>query len=348
MKIGIMTFHWATNYGAVLQAYCLQEYLREQGHDVEIINYKPMQYDFSWKKILRHPGMLRIIRKLLINNKKESQLISFRIERLNMTERFYFNNELSKLTNLYDVVITGSDQILNASFATKGENGHPSSAYFLSFASHNCKKIGYAVSFGCSAYPDKAKTIVQPWIQQLDSISVREDTGMDILEDFAYQGYKQVVPDPTILLGKQLYDKLSIEIPLEKEDYICVYMLRRRIKINGNVKYIDEWHEPLSMEQWLYTISHAKKLITNSYHGMIMAILAHVPFVAIVETGKGVGMNDRFLTLLNKLGLEDRIATSIAEVELLFNREINFKEIDNALEKYQKVGVEYIKRELSM
>ena len=125
-------------------------------------------------------------------------------------------------------------------------------------------------------------------------------------------------------------------------------MLRRRIKINGNVKYIDEWHEPLSMEQWLYTISHAKKLITNSYHGMIMAILAHVPFVAIVETGKGVGMNDRFLTLLNKLGLEDRIATSIAEVELLFNREINFKEIDNALEKYQKVGVEYIKRELSM
>lgn len=55
MKIGIMTFHWATNYGAVLQAYCLQEYLREQGHDVEIINYKPMQYDFSWKKYLGTP-----------------------------------------------------------------------------------------------------------------------------------------------------------------------------------------------------------------------------------------------------------------------------------------------------
>lgn len=29
-KIGILTFHWSTNYGAILQAYCLQEYLREQ------------------------------------------------------------------------------------------------------------------------------------------------------------------------------------------------------------------------------------------------------------------------------------------------------------------------------
>ena len=65
-------------------------------------------------------------------------------------------------------------------------------------------------------------------------------------------------------------------------------------------------------------------------------------------TRKNLGMNDRFLTLLNKLGLEDRIATSIAEAELVFNREINFKKIDNALENYQKVGVEYIKRELSM
>ena len=41
MKIGILTFHWATNYGAVLQCYALQEYLRDQGHVVEIINYKP-------------------------------------------------------------------------------------------------------------------------------------------------------------------------------------------------------------------------------------------------------------------------------------------------------------------
>ena len=30
MKIGILTFHCAHNYGAVLQAFCLQEKLKKQ------------------------------------------------------------------------------------------------------------------------------------------------------------------------------------------------------------------------------------------------------------------------------------------------------------------------------
>lgn len=68
MKIGILTFHWATNYGAVLQCYALQEYLREQGHDVEIINYKPWHFDF-WAKYVRRPWLLKDLRKDLIARK---------------------------------------------------------------------------------------------------------------------------------------------------------------------------------------------------------------------------------------------------------------------------------------
>ena len=40
MKIGIITFHRAANYGAVLQAYALQFYLTEKGNEVEIIDYR--------------------------------------------------------------------------------------------------------------------------------------------------------------------------------------------------------------------------------------------------------------------------------------------------------------------
>ena len=39
-KIGILTFHNALNYGAVLQCYALQHYLQEKGHDVEVIDYR--------------------------------------------------------------------------------------------------------------------------------------------------------------------------------------------------------------------------------------------------------------------------------------------------------------------
>jgi hypothetical protein len=48
MKIGILTFHWATNYGAVLQAYALQEFINKMGHQACIINYTP----FTAKKRL--------------------------------------------------------------------------------------------------------------------------------------------------------------------------------------------------------------------------------------------------------------------------------------------------------
>lgn len=68
MKIGILTFHWATNYGAVLQCYALQSYLESMGHDVKVINYKPRQYDDNLYTFLRFRKFLNI--KDYLNNRK--------------------------------------------------------------------------------------------------------------------------------------------------------------------------------------------------------------------------------------------------------------------------------------
>lgn len=40
MKIGILTFHNAINYGGVLQAFALQETLKKEGFNVRIIDYQ--------------------------------------------------------------------------------------------------------------------------------------------------------------------------------------------------------------------------------------------------------------------------------------------------------------------
>ena len=40
MKIGIITFHRAVNYGAVLQAYALQHALEGLGAQAEILDYR--------------------------------------------------------------------------------------------------------------------------------------------------------------------------------------------------------------------------------------------------------------------------------------------------------------------
>lgn len=341
MKIGIMTFHWATNYGAVLQAYALQEYLISKGFSVEIINYKPRRYDYSWLKCLLTPRNLIRIDKIVKTRRKEKLLSVFRMKYLLMTCRYYSISELRERANNYDILISGSDQILNPSFTTTGENG-PTSAYYLDFGG-SAKRIGYAVSFGCVKYPEVALPFAMNWINNFSIIGVREDSGINLLASMGFTGQCDVVPDPTLLIGTTLFKRIGIDVNNRSGDYTCIYMLRREMKVKGNVRYIDEKHRPLSMEDWLKTIVNSKLLITNSYHGMIMAILAHVPFVVMLESGYAQGMNDRFYTLLNKLELEDRIVDfTDNSFDKISSKSIDWKNVDKHIDVFRKEGFSFL------
>ena len=344
MKIGIITFHWATNYGAILQAYALQEYLIGCGYDVEIINYKPKSYDFNWMIFLRHSKALLTFGKRMKVRKKEKLLSLFREKNLKLTKRYYTQNEIEQASFDYDLIISGSDQILNPSFTISGE-GKPTSSYYLSFAKNAKQKMGYAVSFGCVDYPEPAKQYAKQWINNFDKIGVRESTGLKILESLEFKNKGIIVPDPTILMGKELFEKVTVEPPKDVNDYICVYMLRRRIKVkNENVVYIDDNHKPLSLEQWLGCIKNTKAFITNSYHGLIMAILFHIPFVVVLEQKKGVGMNDRFVTLLQKFNLLERISVGdINRYQEIMRKPIHWEEVDVLLKQYSDVGKAFLK-----
>lgn len=332
MKIGILTFHWATNYGAVLQCYALQEYLKEQGHNVEIINYKPWHFDF-WAKYIRRPWLLKNLRKDLIARKKESKLALFRSQYLNMTKRYYSAAQMAKAQMNYDVVISGSDQVLNASFTLYGEN-KPTPAYYLE-AFEKAQRIGYAVSFGCNNYPQDALAYAKQWINNFDKIGVREQTGLDILDSMDFNGIKQIVPDPTILRGRSLFKDIKIE-RYKQRNYICAYILRKHLELPcDNVVYIDDFNNPLPMEQWLGFIAGSKYLITNSYHGMIVAILNHVPFAILADASH---MNDRFYSLLERIGLTDRILNHESDIFKLERSPIDWHSVDEELSKFKQIG----------
>ena len=47
MKVGLITYHSAYNFGSVLQAYATQKIITKLGHRVEIINYRmPSQKNY--------------------------------------------------------------------------------------------------------------------------------------------------------------------------------------------------------------------------------------------------------------------------------------------------------------
>lgn len=340
MKIGILTFHWAANYGGVLQAYALQEYLISKGHIVEIIDYKPFIYEYPLKYIVR-PQLLLNAKSELNLYRKERKLRTFREQYLNLSKHYYKQSLLENEQLNYDVLISGSDQVLNPSFLLRGEFA-PSSAYFLDFQCSSIK-IGYAVSFGCTEYPIKALTLARSAINNFTKIGVRERSGFSLLDQMHYKLSKEVVPDPTILLGKHLFDKINIKRVCEG-DYYCMYVLRKQLSCSlPNLVIMDEAHKPMFMEEWIGAIAYSKGLVTNSYHGMIMAILNHVPFVAILETKKASGMNDRFYTLLTRIGLECRIVNESDDWASLLKKNIDWADVDKRLDEYRGVGKKFLK-----
>lgn len=347
MRIGILTFHWATNYGAILQAYCLQEHIRNQGHQVTIVYYKPRKFEFSWLRIIKHPRLWKGVPRALASRKKEKLLVPFRDKYLKTTNRYYSVNEFGEEIDKFDIFISGSDQVLNPGFTLSGEDGRPSPVYWLGFGSKAAKRLGYAVSFGYEVYPEKAVPVVKPWINGFDVIGVREKSGLQILEQLGYNGPCEILPDPTLLLGKNIFETLGLEMPLKRNDYICVYMLRREVSIKcKDVRYIDEKHHPLTMEEWLKSIMNAGALITNSYHGMIVGLLSHVPFAVLLETEVSCGMNDRFRTLLDRIGLSDHMTTTVENALNIIRQPVDYNEVDLAINNYRMIGVDFLARNI--
>lgn len=347
MKIGVITFHWATNYGAVLQAYALQQFLSDRGNEVDIINYIPRNFKYNFAYFLKHPKQLLRIKSIRKQIIKDKCIDVFRKEMLHLTREVNTEELLEELCSSYDVLISGSDQVLNPSFTLYGEN-KPTSAYYLQFATNKQIKIGYAVSFGCTEYPNDAAEYAKKWIAKFDKIGVRESHGINILSQFNYLKSVEIVPDPTILYGAKLFDKLQLES--SDDTYAYVYMLHNSCidhlvveNLATKVLYADSDVRQCHIEHWISMIKNANVLITNSYHGMIMAIMNHVPFIAIKMESQNSGMNDRFNTLLSQIGLSDRFCRNVStEILAGLNKPINWDLVDEKLSAFRYVGINFL------
>ena len=167
MKIGTITFHWATNYGAVLQAYALQQHLKLNNYETEIINYIPLRV-----KLIQN--IKRIKNQEIHEFIKEIKLKRFIKQSLTLSRKTYYTNScLKKKCHKYDVYICGSDQVWNESFALFAE-GRPTLSYYLNFVKNDKQRISYATSFGTDKLSSKVANLVKPELEKFKSISVRE------------------------------------------------------------------------------------------------------------------------------------------------------------------------------
>ena len=351
MKIGILTFHWATNYGAVLQCYALQTYLESLGHEVKVINYKPKRYDFSLWRFFRYRLFLHT-KSFVLTQIKEKSIRLFRNKYLKLTERVYCREEISSVVKNLDAVITGSDQILNVSFLLHGDAlNRVTPSYYLGF-DYDGKRIGYAVSFGVMEYPQECVEIAKPFMAKFDKISTRETTGVKIVKAMG-RNDAVVVPDPTLLLSSTEYEKLANDSKVNNFPDIYCFFIRhiterkqalKSLKLKGSMLWNNEDGD-YTLEGWLAKIKHANFVITDSFHCMVMCLKLHTPFAVVTELEGNTGMNDRLYTLLGLLDLEYRIVYKgdVSKIIDIVNTDINWDSVDQKLEDYKSIGAEFLK-----
>ncbi|MDE7154146.1 MAG: polysaccharide pyruvyl transferase family protein [Muribaculaceae bacterium] len=346
MKVGIITFHWATNYGAVLQAYALQEAVKSLGHEVEIINYKPRLYNDNLWTFIRFRKFLNF-NKYKIDRSKEQLMESFRKLCLtSRTERYSSLSQLQKNVHDYDVLITGSDQVLNPSFLQSGEWGG-STAYFLNFGGEKVRRLSYAASFGTTDYPELLIKKVKPLIERFHAVSARENSGIEI---FKAMGAKNptVVCDPTLLQNADFYDNIidkEKSFPIKKRGY---FLRNREKKIADVLTRLDvSIFKDEFITDWIASIKKSSHFITNSFHGVVFCLLYHVPFTVVLETLENVEMNDRFYSLLTPLGLTHRMVLESGFSEKDIDFDEDWEQIDRKLESYRRIGWNFLKNNIN-
>lgn len=139
-KIGILTFHRALNYGALLQAYSLQRVLVDNGYDAELIDYRckfiESYYVPWWKKMFISPK--RFVAGIIFNGdilRRRGEFEKFtRTDIAVSSDKYESLMDLSAIQNRYDYFITGSDQVWSPVCAGFDK------AYFLDFVIDNSKK----------------------------------------------------------------------------------------------------------------------------------------------------------------------------------------------------------------
>lgn len=377
MRAGLFTYHFSDNYGALFQAYALRKWLLGRGLKADFINYHPAYVEEGgpldrpwmpslWKKnaTILYLRLTHLGRALFGDRAQHERFESFRRDVLCVAgPRFTRAEDLASALKYFDILLCGSDQIWNPSIQ-RGLDP----VYFLDIPNaDHARKVAYAPSFGRGAIEPQYNAELSNLVDKLDGISVREATGLDVLDAAGIARERaRVVPDPTVLLGN--FDELLGGSIVSDNSVFC-YALRtdevirdiatESARLTGGVlrsprtthqrwRDIGQGITPGPVE-WLQTLARARLVVSNSFHGVALSVVLNRPFIAVGLPGKRASMNARVENLLATVGLTDRILCTPNHVSVreLIDTPINWEEVNHRLAVIRGEAESYLDNQIA-
>lgn len=368
MKVGLITYHSAYNFGSVLQAYATESVLNQLGCETVVLNYRiPFQKKFYGllgygegiiKAPLKKLLMLPLLSKRIIRKNKFEDFIS----QMNLSKEINSPNEFNNNFKDFDLFVSGSDQIWNLhsnEFINSGKEYMD--PYLLSFT--NKGKISYASSI--VNMTDEELLSIKDKLEKFDYISCREQLAVERLNQIITKKACKVI-DPTLLLTSENWGKLTQSNKIEK-NYILYYSLKGFRNIKKDLIKLSKLAEKNGMQvialtpltpvihrnnvtnftdagpiDFITLIKHASLVVTDSYHGMLFSInfrkefyyLKNVPGANFVRTDDVLSLLDlrsRIIKDVNSIDMEDKVDYTFTDQKLPVLREESINYLKNAI-----------------
>lgn len=341
-KIGLLTFPLADNYGGTIQCMALYGFLKSLNYEVVLLKNNFMYP--AWKRIV-----VSILKNIPIQNiggiRKRHENSIFHIDFIEN----YFNIRTNDLRNKkdflnvcdkydLDCVIVGSDQVWRFDYL---DSYYPE-RYFLDFVPDETRKIAYAPSFGNDSWSGSEgfTNRVKFFLERFHLISTREKSGERICKEIFGVDNVKMVLDPTLLVGEEFYNRFFDNSKKVKEKYLVSYILDSNEFKEKTIDFVRRhkgYGKKLEMsvdscveiKDWLWNIKASDYVVTDSFHGMVFSILFGKNFIVIANKGRGV---DRFRSLLELVGLEDRLIFEDEKYDYLLEQDIDYEKVFSKIE----------------
>lgn len=343
--IGLLTYQNTLNFGAALQCFALYYTCEKYGKKVEIIDYRN-EYIENSKNRSSISVLKRLVQQPLIKKRKKA-FEKFNL-RMNFSDKFYNKEDLITNPPDYDKYILGSDQV----WSHKINGGD--TTYLLDFVKSR-NKFSYASSFGVNSIPDNLVSSFETNLTDFRYISVRENSGKNLLRDLGFKNVT-VVNDPVFLLTKNEWKK-QLNMDKTRKNQVFSYFLdhhtreqfetsfqnkgKKIVKLSGGIKIKDFISSKTSIDfnrgplEFLGELDNSDVVYTDSFHATVFSIIMEKKFVVFLRNDNG--KDSRILNVLQTFGLTDCIYRQHQDLNDI--KKINYDKIRPLIEEARNYSI---------
>ena len=332
MKIEIITLGRSYNFGAFLQAFALQNFLKTYDLNNKIIDL----------------GQNNKVKFIYVKSKNIKKVFN------NLIQLKYFERD-TKLLNFcknkeekFDFAIVGSDEIWNVhnnSFIHHDE--------FFGYHLNSDKIISYAPSCNNIIACELQKYNSNYDFRNVDLLSVRDLNTQRLVKEITGEKVP-IVLDPTFLLDS--YDKYII-YPNEK-NYIAVYGYEFTNEQINEIKNYASCHNLKTISLGLYNswcdknvkigafeflgyIKNASFVFTSTFHGTIFSLILEKQFITFSNN------KQKIKYLLQQFEISENDFTN-KSIDNWSNKLLDYKKINKIKVKLKQQSIEYLNGALNI